>query len=275
MSTLQPETCYTPRQNTVWRCCAADDTVELIVNGIFAMDSEEVSSEIALADAVGPGPKRVLVGGLGLGYTPARLLELGASRVDVVELAGPLLEWAAAGVTDQLARIVADPRVRLHHADIADFVPRPGRGTPSAGRRQRTDLPHPRRERAHLQSGHAGTVQPRLAPGGAMLVWAEQPSPGLWRTLRELDPGATETILPTFRGERTFNYALTSVEREHRVLGEVTRCRKRSRATRRRSLGLPVQDHRTPPAPLSTTATWPGPLAAGRREYRCRAACRR
>jgi spermidine synthase len=187
-----------------------DDTVELIVNGIFAMDSEEVSSEIALADAVGPGPKRVLVGGLGLGYTPARLLELGASRVDVVELAGPLLEWAAAGVTDQLARIVADPRVRLHHADIADFVVSetgPWDAICLDVDNGPTFLIHDGNERIYSPAMLA-LFRSRLAPGGAMLVWAEQPSPGLWRALRELDPGATETILPTFRGERTFNYAL-------------------------------------------------------------------
>ena len=68
------------------------DITELIVNGVFAMDSSEVTSEIALADASPLG--RVLVGGLGLGYTAARLLERGASEVDVVELAAPLIDWA-------------------------------------------------------------------------------------------------------------------------------------------------------------------------------------
>ena len=60
-------------------CCAGegtgDDAVEeLIVNGAFAMDSAETGSEQALAALAWPGA-RVLVGGLGLGFTvdgPAR-----------------------------------------------------------------------------------------------------------------------------------------------------------------------------------------------------------
>ena len=90
---------------------------ELVVNGVFAMDTVDTSSERVLADAAGSRPGVVLVGGLGLGFTTARLLHNGAAEVDVVERAGPLLEWARAGVTEQLGRVAADPRVRLHHAD--------------------------------------------------------------------------------------------------------------------------------------------------------------
>jgi spermidine synthase len=78
-----------------------DGVDELVVNGVFAMDSAEVTSELALADAAGSPPGRVLVGGLGLGYTAARLLDAGAERLRVVELAEPLLEWASAGLTEQ------------------------------------------------------------------------------------------------------------------------------------------------------------------------------
>ncbi len=187
-----------------------DDVIELVVNGIFAMDSQEVASEVALADAVGPGPKRVLVGGLGLGYTAARLLDGGATRVDVVELAGPLIEWAGAGITEQLGRLAGDPRVHLHHADIADFV-RDTAGPWDAicldVDNGPTFLIHQENERIYHPEMLA-EFRSRLAPGGVLLVWAEQPSPELWRALLDLDPESTQTIMPTFRGERTFNYAL-------------------------------------------------------------------
>lgn len=43
------------------------DVIELIVNGVFAMDSTQVTSEVDLADAAGERPGVVVVGGLGLG----------------------------------------------------------------------------------------------------------------------------------------------------------------------------------------------------------------
>jgi spermidine synthase len=99
-----------------------DDVEELVVNGVFAMDSAEVTSELALADAAGSPPGRVLVGGLGLGYTAARLLDSGAELIRVVELADPLITWARGGVTEQLGRVAADPRAELVDGDIVDQV---------------------------------------------------------------------------------------------------------------------------------------------------------
>ncbi|MGH3680585.1 MAG: hypothetical protein ACRDT2_10100, partial [Natronosporangium sp.] len=50
---------------------------ELIVNGVFLMDTTETSTEQLLAELVlahRPAPRRVLVAGLGLGCTLAALL---------------------------------------------------------------------------------------------------------------------------------------------------------------------------------------------------------
>lgn len=193
------------------------DVVELIVNGAFAMDSVETASEIALADAaLDAAPSgRVLVGGLGLGYTAARLLDGGASEIDIVELAEPLVDWAKAGITPQLQRVADDPRVRLHVADIADWI----------GTHDRTwdaicldvdngpsFLIHERNARLYrrdlLDIFHA-----RLAPGGVLLIWCEERSPGLHATMRELDAAASEILMPIEREGRRFEYALYRCQR--------------------------------------------------------------
>ena len=89
---------------------------ELVVNGVFAMDSTETSSErdlAAFARVPTGRPTRVLVGGLGLGYTAAEVLAdpaVGCGRLDVVELEPHLLAWARAGLTPVLARVAEDPR---------------------------------------------------------------------------------------------------------------------------------------------------------------------
>ena len=56
---------------------APETVYELIVNGVFLMDTADVSTERLLADAVldrHGAPRRVLVGGLGLGVTVHALL---------------------------------------------------------------------------------------------------------------------------------------------------------------------------------------------------------
>lgn len=184
--------------------------LELIVNGVFAMDSAEVTSELALAEAAGTQPGRVLVGGLGLGYTAARLLDAGAELVQVVELARPLVEWARAGVTEQLRRVAADPRTRLLTGDIADVV-------------QSTDerwdailldvdngpsfLIHDHNERVYT-AGFLERCLQVLNPGGRLVVWCEQASPDLEITLRRLTGGVELIGVPVIREGRAFEYAL-------------------------------------------------------------------
>ena len=191
------------------------DVVELIVNGVFAMDSAETTSEIALADAAGEAPSRVLVGGLGLGFTAARLLDGGARQVDVVELAQPLIEWALAGVTDQLERVAHDPRVQLPHGDVAEWLPR------------RTDtfdailldvdngpgfLIHDHNARVYAADWLSAAVD-RLNPGGVLVIWSEGVAPELGRTLARLGT-PTETVIGVEREGRRFGYVLYSVRRE-------------------------------------------------------------
>ena len=55
----------------------AADALELRANGVFVMDTKETSSEVALAAAaldLVDDPRRVVVGGLGLGFTAQRVL---------------------------------------------------------------------------------------------------------------------------------------------------------------------------------------------------------
>jgi len=196
--------------------------LELIVNGVFAMDSAETSSEIALADAAPAG--RVLVGGLGLGYTAARLLDRGARHLDVVELAGPLLDWARAGLAEPLARVAADPRVSLHHGDIADWIA--GRPGPWDAVLLDVDngpsfLIHDHNARVYDAALLSAFVD-RLAPGGVLLIWCEARSPELLTTLdavlaarpdADRTPRASEIIVAVEREGRRFDYALYRAER--------------------------------------------------------------
>lgn len=185
------------------------EVIELIVNGIFAMDTVDVSSELALADAAGDPPGRVLVGGLGLGFTAARLLERGAF-LDVVERAGPLLEWARSGVTEQLGRVTADPRVRLHHADVVGFVTT-ATDTWDAIVLDVDNGPsfliHADNAEVYTE-GFLRACLARLTPGGRLLVWCETASPPLEVALRRVAASVDVIDSPVAREGREFNYTL-------------------------------------------------------------------
>lgn len=191
------------------------EVIELIVNGVFAMDSAEVASEIALADAAGTAPGRVLVGGLGLGYTAARLLDNGARRVDVVELARPLIDWALQGVTEQLERVAHDPRVELHHGDVAEWLPRRTGGFDAILLDVDNGpgfLIHDHNARVYA-ADWLRTASERLNPGGVLAIWSEDAVPALARTLTGLGE-LTETVIEVERQGRSFGYLLYQLHRD-------------------------------------------------------------
>lgn len=166
---------------------------ELVVNGVFAMDSTETASERQLAGFAvvgGTGQPRVLVGGLGLGYTTAALLDdplLAAGMVDVVELEEALVAWARAGRTPTLARVSADPRVSLHAADVTAVllgdIAVPGGPWDAV----LLDVDNGPDFLIHDGNGrlyHEATLQAayrQLTPGGVLAVWCQGPAPELHR----------------------------------------------------------------------------------------------
>jgi spermidine synthase len=116
------------RGEVVLRRRADDGALELRVNGVFVMDDRETSSEELLASvALAGAPSRLLVGGLGLGYTVRTLLADSAVREVVVAEIEPLLvEWMRDGVVPS---VLDDPRVSVVVGDVREVVAASGAGT--------------------------------------------------------------------------------------------------------------------------------------------------
>ena len=98
-----------------WFCGGANDgALELRVNGVFVMDDRETSSEELLASAALASvrrPDRVLVGGLGLGYTVRALLaDARLGSVIVAEIEPDLVAWMRSGLVPS---VLDDPRVSV------------------------------------------------------------------------------------------------------------------------------------------------------------------
>ena len=197
--------------------------IELIVGGAFVMDTVDVSTEVELASgalARHLAPRRVLVGGLGLGFTAQAVL--GDRRVEevvVVEAAGPLVEWAGA---DLLPTDLRDPRLRFEVADVA--------GTLARSRREwdvillDVDngpgfLVHPSNAELYSVSGVRAAYQ-ALAPGGVLAIWSSHRAPELAALLREVSRcegggEVEESVRMIERQERELEYAIYLLTRAH------------------------------------------------------------
>ena len=194
---------------------------ELIVNGTFAMDSVETRSERALADvAVGGGAAglRVLLGGLGLGYTAWEVLQHDVERVDVVEWEECIVEWARDGLTPILGRVAADPRATLYVGDIAAVLT--GESGPNGpwdaillDVDNGPDFLIHASNAALYTAPLLGAAYAQLAPGGTLAIWCQGVVPELLTACRAISPDVEEQLHRVRRGERHFAYAIYTLSR--------------------------------------------------------------
>ena len=168
----------------------------ITVGGLVLMNSSAHRSEVALGTMAcshlkdHPVP-RVLVAGLGMGYTLRAVLdELPATaRVVVGELNPVVLTWCQGPLAELTRGAAADPRVTVAIADVADLI----RNAASSGERFDAvvlDLytgPHARsHKRDDPLYGSRAIEQTRAAlnPGGVFAVWGENYDAGFVERLR-------------------------------------------------------------------------------------------
>jgi spermidine synthase len=159
----------------------------VLMNG-GAHRSEDALAELAcrpLAGRVNP-PPRVLLGGLGMGYTLRAALDVlpASARVRVAEIDPTIVRWCR-GPGGPLATVTGhaadDPRVTIDIADVAVVLARAARSPEERYDAIVLDLYEGPRE------AHGGkddplwgnvalrTTRAALAPGGILAVWSEDP----------------------------------------------------------------------------------------------------
>ena len=194
---------------------------ELIVNGAFAMDSSESSTESLLGELAMPSgrARRVLVGGLGLGYTVAAILAKTVDLIDVVEIEQCLIDWAYQGVTATLAAVASDPRVRLYAADVRLVLEGCGDGPIGPWDAIVLDvdngpefLIHAGNRALYTEAGLRAAYA-QLAVAGTLAIWCQGPAARLREVLERIAPSIREHIVDVTRGARSFRYAIYTVSR--------------------------------------------------------------
>lgn len=142
--------------------------------------SEEALAELALARAARRG--KVLVGGLGLGYTLRAVLDRVPvdARVVLVELVPALVAWSRAHVGHLAGRPLDDPRVRLQQGDVLARIAE-AKGAYDAILLDVDNGPTPLVRAANeglYSSRGIAACRDALRKGGALGVWSAGPDEG-------------------------------------------------------------------------------------------------
>jgi spermidine synthase len=141
--------------------------------------SEQALAELACEQLVGRKSPRLLIGGLGMGFTLAAALQaLGPdAELVVAELVPEVVEWNRTLIGAPAGHPLADPRSVVYVGDVADLIRREPRGFdailmdvdngPGAVVRRQNDWLY---SLAGLEATRAA-----LRPGGVLAVWSARP----------------------------------------------------------------------------------------------------
>ncbi len=163
-----------------------EDVYEIIYNGVFLMASYNEPSARALARLAlarlpaTQTPLRVLVGGLGMGYTLTQALaDPRVDRVDVVEIEPLIVRWNREQLGDLAGHPLNDPRTHLQEADLAAFL----LDTPAMYDALLLDVDNgpgwlaiDSNEQLYGQAG-LQRLKSRLVAGGVLAIWSADASP--------------------------------------------------------------------------------------------------
>jgi spermidine synthase len=195
----------TPRGELVLR--RAGPHHEIVSNGVFLMDTRDGRSERALVRAAVRGPgARVVIGGLGVGFSLAEALALQAAAVTVVEIEPAVVRWNR---THLGTAALDDPRVTVVVDDVARWL-RSGRDRYDAVCLDVDNGPEWTVTDANAALyGDPGlaAVDRRLAPGGALAVWSAAASPAFEARLRARYAAVEVVEIPVARGQPDVVYA--------------------------------------------------------------------
>lgn len=150
--------------------------------------SEDKLAEVACAPLARTSKARVLIGGLGLGFTLREALRhLGPdAEVVVAELVKDVIEWNANPDYALSAEAMADPRVRIVHDDVTNVL-RKNAGGFHAIMLDTDNGPEgmimKENSRLYAVRGIANTMA-ALRPGGTIAYWSVGDDPDFERSLK-------------------------------------------------------------------------------------------
>lgn len=161
--------------------------------------SEEAMSRLAQACIAGVDSPRVLIGGLGMGFTLRAGLEAFGPKtsIDVAELVPEIVDWARGPMAHLHAGTLDDPRVTICVTDVGQLI----RAEPARYDAILLDVDNGpdglSREGNDALYTASGLNQARAAlrPGGVLVVWSSGPDARFTARLRKAGFAVREEIV--------------------------------------------------------------------------------
>jgi spermidine synthase len=168
--------------------------------------SEEALATLSCARLRDRPAPRILIGGLGMGFTlRAALAALGPNaRVIVAELVPAVVQWARRPLAEVFGTTLADPRVAIRETDVAGLI---------GAERSAYDailldvdngpegLTRKANDRLYDVAG-LGEARSALRPGGILAVWSSGPDRSFTQRLRRTGFSVDEVSVRASRSRR-------------------------------------------------------------------------
>jgi len=181
---------------------------EIVANGVFLMDTRGGESErrhvSAAADCI-PPPGRMLIGGLGVGFSlAAALAHPSVGQVHVVEREPAVLRWNRGPLASVNANALSDQRVHAYEADVVDWLADAPECSLDAICLDVDNGPDwlvtPGNARLYADDGLA-TAARVLSPDGVLTIWSAAPAPAFAARMDEYFAEVKVTETSAARGE--------------------------------------------------------------------------
>jgi spermidine synthase len=162
-------------------------------NGQELMHSAAVASEIQLGELsvenTGGRASRILIGGLGLGFTLKGALAKGGRllKIDVVELFPAVVEWNKTFLVSLNGHLLSDPRVTTVIGDVGAVVARTKSATYDAIALDIDNGPTAFVQAYNGENYRGSGIQRLLSalkPGGRAAIWSAKPDLSFERKLK-------------------------------------------------------------------------------------------
>ena len=188
------DTAKVPGDGTELRLKRRGAEFSIMLGSNELMNSRLSGSEEALAklscSRIRDRPRaRVLIGGLGMGFTlRAALAELGSdAQVTVAELLPAVVAWARDPMAEVFGGSLTDPRVSIHEGDVGGLI-RSGRSAYDAILLDVDNGPEGLTRKSNdslYDLAGLGAARTALALGGVLSVWSSAPNRAFTQRLRK------------------------------------------------------------------------------------------
>jgi spermidine synthase len=151
--------------------------------------SEEALASLSAAKIAGRPAPRVLIGGLGMGFTLRAALDAldASATVEVAELVPIVIAWARGPMAEVFAGSLTDSRAKIREGDVLAMI-REGAGAYDAILLDVDNGPDGLTRKANdalYDAAGLTAAKKALKPGGVLAVWSSGPDENFTRRLRK------------------------------------------------------------------------------------------